>query len=203
MQGITFFKEQHHFVRNGKNKGQPVRPLYHRDDSCGLKGVKPEIMDKRFDCNTAVDGDDKARRTKYIITCYIERLVFNELFERKFGIIRTDIDHLLHMHHKLDNYLMSCIDYNVRVKITFSRITKKPKKLEVRYYDVGVRLRNSPFVDNASLIGMKVLREREIYEKISEFEVQCKKYVYNERGRVIQRFSKKQSFEKESPWQEP
>jgi len=187
IQGIFFFKNQHHYVKNGRNRGQDVKPLYHRDDSCGPKGLPKVAMDRHLDCHGARDNEhEKAKRTKHIVTCYIERLVFNELFQRMFHV-KTDIEHLVHMRHTLDDYLMSCIDEAIKVKLTYSKITKLPKKLDVRFIDT-------------KKFGKNKVRKREVYEKISNTEVHCRMYVYDERGRVVQRFSKNQTYDNEKEW---
>lgn len=63
MQGITYFQNQHVYNMND--------PIYHRDGSCSQKHTM------NHDCLTKTL---KNKHSKYIETCYIERLVYDRLW---------------------------------------------------------------------------------------------------------------------------
>lgn len=211
VQGITFFQHHHHTIRNGRNRGRPINPLYHRDLSCGPKGVASSYWANNFDCSVpGLSIEEKERRKNRIITCFVERMIWNAIYSKKFGVL-PDIGHSFHVREKLDDLLRSCTDYEIKVKIKFSS-TKKPKQLTIIHIshqntisssnsDTSLgTYQNQTTQRPARVTNRNNVREKEIYLKITDTDVQCTKIVFDTNVRIIELYRKNQSFSNESNW---
>lgn len=84
VQGITYFKDDH-VLDN---------PIYHREASCGDK--KKDHIDK-FSIKLSNSTLDKDRKLRAVRMCYIERLIFDQIYENVYK--RQDLGHKLELHN--------------------------------------------------------------------------------------------------------
>lgn len=84
LKGITYFGKEDAF------------PIYHRMFSCGPRENHAAYRDAHTNCANTVPADEKQRRARIAETCYIERYVYNKLYEHEVLHIpasSNDLDH--------------------------------------------------------------------------------------------------------------
>lgn len=98
--GITFFQSEQQQLR---------WPVYHRDVSCGTKhlATAQKFVKTKF-------GPDMAQA---ISRCYIERLIYNEIFQNELGY--QDIPHKIELDDVARHYDKYFPHSNLKVKIRF------------------------------------------------------------------------------------
>lgn len=162
VKGITYF-ESNTLVAN---------PVYHRDESCGVAGVPANAKFVVDLLDTQLVQERKKKITKM---CYLERLVYNDIYKNVFNF--QDSGHLyeLHMMEKLFE------KYNPTVNSFYIHI----KYSEDSMYPVYL----------AITIKRSFHTESEEYVKLWKSNIiQCSKTVND------LFFDKVQTFQKEEPW---
>ena len=222
IQAVTMFKNHKMKTRQGLD----IKPRYHRVESCGSKSMSAVERKNNYNCkpnDEVLSHREHERRSKLIVTCYVERLIYNEFFKHTFGVDDVDIPHRMHERQKLDDHLMSCIDDVVEVML-FRNAVKKVHKVEVLYFfpqqiaqtrnttqvrgynadDKYVTLQASQYLrPNVQVPTRRVQRKihiKEVYKKTSPVSCDCKRLVYDRSGTITDTLKKIQTFDVERKW---
>jgi hypothetical protein len=161
--GITYFRNE--------TENQEMRwPVYHRNASCGSKQKPSEYRFLR-----TLYGDDQG---KYVERCYIERLVYDELFNKISGL--QNLDHLF----ELDRIARYHEDYfpstMLRVAIRYNA-NDEPYRLTIDEHDVKTK---------------SLLRKSVFTKQQSTQDVACTKYDFQN----DEMFEKRQTFDHYVEW---
>ena len=117
IQGISLFREDGNDVIGS----QLGRPAYHRSASCGPKKASKEYKQANMSCLNVTDADELRRRMRNIWNCYLERLVYTDMFEKYFG--EQDWGHRLQGVHVERELFESCFPV-LKISIGSVQITK-------------------------------------------------------------------------------
>lgn len=156
--GITFFQSEHQQLR---------WPVYHRDVSCGTRNLRTEqkFVKTKF-------GPDMGFA---IARCYIERLMYDEIFQNNLGY--QDIPHKLELDDVSRHYDKYFPHSNLRVRIRFLQnlvpisvdiITKDAIEKYTKTLDVNGNYNAIVFCKRQELDG-----DRNSYDKIQSFDAEA------------------------------
>lgn len=183
VKGVTYFETQ--------DVGMPV---YHRLYSCGPKAHTKPFRDGNTICLPATDSSEKARRKLVAETCYIERLIYNQIYEHENAHIfngsientEQDRGHHKAIYEANKDFVTCCKRCSIHVNLDFNALG--PISVTIKRYSNN-RLRSTETYNRAILhtgrlgIGWK-------YDAL----VSCTRTV------GTREYIKFQSFNLEGPW---
>lgn len=197
MKGITFYQT---------NTGVD-RPIYHRDQSCGDRGSLHEL-----DCTYIYDDPDEYRkRSQKVRNCYIERLVYDEIFKAYFPSQEQNFQHRamgLNTGRGIDKFA-SCFPSTVlEVEIEWSAdrlfpvqlviYTTSPGKSKMEIYARSMNAYD-PLEHNVNIIqNLKINVIPSLYQPI----VDCSRWILDQETKTYVHNNKVQSYDSVTSWNE-
>lgn len=119
MSGITYFS----------TNTNVSRPIYHREQSCGQKD---ELHD--LDCSTTNDENILYKRRNKVWKCYLERLVYDKIFNHYTPLCEQDYKHrnfLINTARGINKFNSCFKETTMDIKISWTQDNIFPKILEI------------------------------------------------------------------------
>lgn len=156
------------------------RPIYHRTQSCG---TSKSTLHAKFAHQPSDTKAESLRKKTALQKCYIERMVFNRLYNHV--LHRQEVRHLQEL--KLVENLWQ--DYNpgssIDVDVGYNDDTGEPNLVSISYAH-----------------GKTLLFDHEIY--VTGDQVKCERSEYKQSPKhspfLIAKYAKTQTFQREQPW---
>jgi len=179
-------------------------PIYHREQSCGNKSELDQL-----DCTGVYhDPDEYSRRSAKVRKCYIDRLVYDELFQHYFPSGEQDYNHkaMLMDTARGKNKFASCFPNTVlSIKLYWTDDKLFPYKLEI--YSV------SPSKETVETYIRELKKYSKIYHNVDKIEtlisdksdvykniVTCNKTIYDYETNMLIKTMKTQDFSGNKQW---
>ena len=119
IKGITYFK----------NEQKLCNPAYHRNESCGSKDIQSKA---KFAVYASTDKHTKETKKAAIERCYIERLIYNDIYMNTFR--RQDIEHMVEL-ETIERLYEDLHGFNhIYIKVFYTKHTY-PVKLVIHNVD--------------------------------------------------------------------
>jgi hypothetical protein len=196
MKGITYFSS---------NTGVD-RPIYHRDNSCGNRGALHEM-----NCSQVYDDSNEFdRRSQKARKCYIERLVYDEIFGMYFPSGEQNSRHreMVMNTGRGKNMFMTCFPSTVlEISVEWTKdyvfphrlfiTTTNPSKYKTEVYQKTANGYDSR-TSNVDMIEKLNVNVANIYKR----QVSCTRSVYDNETKVTIFNDKVQTFDSPIAWKE-
>lgn len=152
-EGITYFETDHH-----------------KESSCGEKTMT----------NSSFDVE---RKRSTLRRCYIERLIYNDIYNRSFTF--QDLSHMKEL-RSIENLHDDVFSgSNLTIKLFYPGDSIYPEKLTISYNDSGNNIQET-YIKQIS------------HSRSTDIKVYCSKQVFSNKG--VKYYNKIQSFTREEPW---
>jgi hypothetical protein len=156
VKGITYFK----------NEASSESPIYHRYNSCGSKDSDTTEALKIVLSNSSYT---KAQKQKYLWNCYVERCIYNEIYQRLF-----DQQDVRHMYQIIDivTLLDTYLGYNsLVIKVEFdTHMHVIPITCIISFIEKGKTIREVYHKHNGHVHGKRFIDGKLVADKIQTFE---------------------------------
>lgn len=165
-------------------------PKYRRDQSCGPRRGQSAFIDANMDCTSVVsDASEFERRKANVYNCYLERIMYNELFNH-YEESRQDIQHETEAFVKIQLLFRHCFGADADIDVSFVYQHNLPTNMIVRFSSSRIRRTDEYERTLATYLGDG--------NNVSGFaygqEVLCKQEIRNIHERKRFEFTKVQTF---------
>lgn len=165
-------------------------PKYHRYQSCGPRKDQSVFIDSNMDCGGAAsDSAEFERRKAIVYNCYLERIMYNELFKH-YEESRQDIQHETEAFVKIQLLFRRCFGADADIDVSFVYHHNLPTNMIVRF--------NSSRITRTDEYERKLATYLGDGNNVTGFaynqEVSCKQEICNIHERKRFEFTKEQTF---------
>jgi hypothetical protein len=166
-------------------------PKYHRDQSCGPRKDQSVFIDSNMDCGGAAsDAVEFERRKAIVYNCYLERIMYNELFKH-YEESRQDIQHETEAFVKIQLLFRRCFGADADIIVSFVYEHNLPTTVTVKYSSSRI-VRIDEF--ERSLVTYLGDGNNNVQGFAYDPTVSCKQEIQNTHERKRFRFTKEQMF---------